>query len=249
MPSLSTVPRSAYAASIAHTPEQVLAAQRLRTSVFGGELGAALPGELDTDSFDAVCDHLVVEHQPTGEVVGTYRLLPPGRTDRLYSAGEFDLGSLDPLRASLVEAGRSCVHPDHRGGAVITLMWSALARYTLLSGHRYLAGCASVPLADGGRAAESTWRLGQARHRAPAEYRVAPHRPWEPEVPRQDRPSYAHVPPLLRGYLRLGAWVCGPPAHDPEFGVADFFVLLPLDRIDERYLRFFLGDSGSEKTR
>ncbi|TKG73620.1 GNAT family N-acetyltransferase [Prauserella endophytica] len=241
MPSLSTVPRTAYAASIAHTPEQIRAAQRLRTTVFGGELGATLPCGLDTDSFDDVCDHLIVEHEPTGEVVGTYRLLPPGRTDRLYSAGEFDVGNLDPLRGSLVEAGRSCVHPDHRGGAVINLMWSALARYTLLSGHRYLAGCASVPLADGGRAASATWRIAEERHAAPAEYRVQPHRPWTP-AEGVDRPTYALLPPLLRGYLRLGAWVCGPPAHDPEFGVADFFVLLPLDRVDERYLRYFLGD-------
>ncbi|MBK1784225.1 GNAT family N-acetyltransferase [Prauserella cavernicola] len=241
MSSLSTVQRSAYGASIAHTPEQVRAAQRLRTAVFGGELGATLPGELDVDEFDDVCDHLVVEHEPTGEVVGTYRLLPPGRSRELYSSGEFDVENLDPLRESLVEAGRSCVHPDHRGGAVINLMWSALARYTLLSGNRFLAGCASVPLADGGRAAAATRQLAESRHAAPGEFRVQPHRPWAP-TPSVEKPTYADVPPLLRGYLRLGAWVCGPPAHDPEFGVADFFVLLPLDRVDERYLRYFLGD-------
>ncbi|PRX45522.1 putative hemolysin [Prauserella shujinwangii] len=241
MATLAEVPTHAYTVSIAHTPGQIRAAQRLRYSVFAGELGARIAGGLDSDDFDEFCDHLIVEHQPTGAVVGTYRLLPPGRTERLYSAGEFDVSALAGLRGGLVEAGRSCVHPDHRGGAVINLMWSALARYALLGGHTHLAGCASVPLADGGRAAATTWQLADTRHAAPAELRVRPHLPWVPARPLRERPSYAHVPPLLRGYLRLGAVVCGPPAHDPAFGVADFFVLLRLDSIDERYARFLLG--------
>lgn len=224
---------------------KVRAVQRLRHRVFAGELGARLndPGsDLDTDEFDEQCDHLIVEHNPSGEVVGTYRLLPPGRGERLYSESEFDLCALAPLRPSLLEAGRSCVHPDHRSGAVITLMWSALARYALLSGHRYLAGCASVPLDDGGVVAMSIRRLTDDGHAAPPDLRVRPHRPWIPAVAEPRTVNRAMLPPLLRGYLRLGAWVCGPPAHDPEFGVADFFVLLQLNRIDERYLRYFLGD-------
>ncbi|QFU94313.1 GNAT family N-acetyltransferase [Amycolatopsis sp. YIM 10] len=238
MSSLSMLPARAgvYTTSIAHTAEQLRAAQRLRHRVFAGELGARLDGELDADEFDRFCDHLIVEHEPTGEVVGTYRLLPPGRSDFLYSQGEFELGALDPLRSSLVELGRSCVHPDHRGGAVIGLMWTAVARYAHLSGNRYLAGCASVPLGDGGMAAASTLALSE-KHAGP--YEVTPHLPWIPSV--AGRPSYAQVPPLLRGYLRLGAWICGKPAHDPDFDVADFFILLPLDRIDDRYLRYFLG--------
>ncbi|WP_199430975.1 GNAT family N-acetyltransferase [Qaidamihabitans albus] len=242
MSALSTVPTRTYTASIADTPAQVRAAQRLRRNVFAGELGATITGEADVDAFDELCDHLIVEHEPTGEVVGTYRLLPPGRTDRLYSAGEFDISALTPLRADLVETGRSCVHPDHRGGAVINLMWSALARYALLGGHRYVAGCGSVPLADGGRAASSTWQIADTRHSSPSGLRVRPHLPWIPARPLRERASYAHLPPLLRGYLRLGAWVCGPPAHDPAFGVADFFVLLRLDRMNERYARHLLGE-------
>lgn len=233
-----------YVVTIAATGEDVVAAQRLRYQVFRDELGALLhspePGS-DTDAFDEHCDHLVVRHRPTGSVVGTYRLLPPGRTDRLYSDGEFDTGALRELRGRLVEAGRSCVHPEHRGGTVINLMWSALADYVLRGEHRYLAGCASVPLHDGGRSATHTWQLGWAKHRAPQHSRVRPHRPWAASADAAAKPSYAVVPPLLRGYLRLGAWVCGPPAHDPDFGVADFFVLLDLERVDERYLRHFLG--------
>ncbi|MFD7664620.1 GNAT family N-acetyltransferase [Streptomyces sp. NPDC059788] len=253
--------RPAYVTSFAGTPAEVRAAQRLRYAVFAGELGATLrtplPGH-DVDGFDDLADHLIVTETATGDVVGTYRLLPPGRTERSYAAAEFDLRALHGLRARTVEAGRSCVHPDHRSGAVVNQMWAALARYVTLSGHRYLAGCASVPLHDGGRAAADAWLLGSTRHASPPDLRVHPRRPWIPGPPdaagpppgdgapgadRAGGPSYARLPPLLRGYLRIGAWMCGAPAHDPEFGVADFFVLLDMERLNDRYRRFFLGDS------
>jgi putative hemolysin len=250
MPTLSTVSTvsaaaGSYVTSIASTSEEIRAAQRLRHRVFreekGAELRTALPGH-DVDGFDAIADHLVVTARATGEVVGTYRLLPPGRSERLYSDGEFDLRGLPvQVRAAMIEAGRACVHPDHRTGAVINAMWGGLARYLLLSGHRYLAGCASVPLADGGQAAVDAWLLGTARHAAPPELRVHPHTPWLPPESLTARASYTALPPLLRGYLRVGAWICGAPAYDGDFGDADFFVLLDMDRMSERYRRYFLG--------
>ncbi|MBW1603941.1 GNAT family N-acetyltransferase [Streptomyces sp. JJ66] len=245
MPATTTAPpvSGAYTASLAHSADQIRAAQRLRHQVFGDELGArlhtSLPGH-DMDALDDIADHLIVTERATGTVVGTYRLLPPGRSDRLYSDAEFDLTALTALRPALVEAGRSCVHPEHRGGAVINLLWSALARYVLHCGHRYLAGCASVPLADGERAAGAAWELARSRHTAPPELRVTPRRPWEPSTPPPADPRYADLPPLLRGYLRIGAWLCGPPAHDPDFHTADFFTLLPVASIPDRYRRAFL---------
>jgi putative hemolysin len=226
-----------YTLMVATDDAQVRAAQRLRHQVFADELGATLhstvPG-LDVDLFDGYCDHLVIRDEASKAVVGTYRMLPPGRTARLYSDGEFRLAPLAALRPALVETGRSCVHPDHRTGAVINLMWAGIARYMLLSGHRWLAGCASVPLAD----IDGVWAQVRTRHLAPPALRVSPRDPW----PVSEPASSGAVPPLLRGYLRLGAWVCGPPAHDPDFGVADLFVLLSLDRVDPRYLRHFLGE-------
>lgn len=220
------------------------AAQRLRYRVFAEEMGATVQGRpgIETDDFDDFCDHLIVRDDRTGEVVGTYRMLSPNRASaagKLYSETEFDLESLRPLRPALVETGRSCVHRDHRSGAVVSLVWAGIARYMLLHGHTWLAGCASVPLDDGGLMAAKVWDTVSAKHHAPEEYRVRPYRPWDPDP--VSRSCRGPLPPLLKGYLRLGAWVCGPPAHDPDFDVADFFVLLNFHEIDDRYLRFFLG--------
>ncbi len=242
-----TAPGSSYSVLLTTEPAMVRAAQRLRHDVFCGELGVTLhsshPGH-DVDRFDAHCDHLVVCDRD-GAPVGTYRLLPPERVAAaggLYADGEFDLTALDPLRPQLVETGRSCVHPDHRNGAVIGLMWAGLARYLLLTGHRWLGGCASVPLSDGGAAAARVGDHVRARHLAPEAYRVRPLRPWD--AAGTARAAGGALPPLLRGYLRLGAQVCGEPAYDPEFDSADFFLLLDAHRLDDRYVRHFLGPTA-----
>jgi putative hemolysin len=240
---LLTAP-TGYSTIVADDPTEVAAAQRLRHRVFAEELGAHLPtavAGLDIDEFDAYCDHLVVRDDSTGEAVGTYRMLPPGRAKALgrrYSDAEFETSALDPLRDQLVEMGRSCVHPDHRSGAVMGLMWAGIGRYLLRNGYRWLGGCASVTLHDGGAAASEVWRVTQAKHLAPPLLRVRPRLPWVPTTP---PPAGGRIPPLVRGYLRLGAWVCGEPAYDPDFACADFYMLLSLDRTDPRYLRHFLG--------
>ncbi|MFD5625321.1 GNAT family N-acetyltransferase [Streptomyces sp. NPDC127072] len=243
-PPLSTAP-TRYTVTLARDEDDVRAVQRLRHDVFAGEMGALLntpqPG-LDVDAFDAYCDHLMVRDTVTGQVVGTYRLLPPERAavaGRLYSENEFDLGPLADIRSGLVEVGRSCVHPDHRDGAVIGLIWAGIARYMVEGGHEWLAGCCSIPLADGGALAAGTWDRVQAKYLAPEEYRVRPLLPWSAEG--VARPARTELPPLLRGYLRLGAWVCAEPAHDPDFGVADLYVLLSMRKVNPRYLRHFLS--------
>lgn len=227
-----------YSVGLAVSPADVRAAQRLRYRVFAEEMGARLDSPvsgLDVDRFDAYCDHLLV--RCGDEVVGTYRLLPPGRADRLCSDGRFDLGNLTAIRKDLVEVGRACVHPGHRSGAVVALMWAGIARYMVDGGHRWLAGCCSVPLDDGGAVAAGVVEMVP---QGPEEHRVRPYEPWRGgAAPRPDR---FVLPPLLRGYLRLGAWVCGAPAHDRDFGTADFFVLLSMDQADTRDLRHFLGE-------
>ncbi|PRY42820.1 GNAT family N-acetyltransferase [Umezawaea tangerina] len=234
-----------YSLLVARDSAEVVAAQRLRYKVFADEVGASLHTPVeghDVDRFDEFCDHLVVRDDASGEIVGTYRMLPPDRAREaggLYSETEFDLANLAGLRHTLVETGRSCVHPDHRSGAVVGLVWAGIARYMLLSGHTWLAGCASVSLADGGEHASGVWDAVRAKHYAPDEFRVRPHHPWTPGP----APARTVLPPLLKGYLRMGAQVCGPPALDEDFGVADLFVLMNPSRMDKRYLKYFLGEA------
>lgn len=244
---LLTATGTGYSALIAGDPELVEAAQRLRYRVFAEEFGAQLdPSGTDVDDFDPYCDHLIVREDLTGEIVGTYRLLSPQRAiwlGRRYGDGEFDLSSLTVLRDQLVEAGRSCVHPDHRTGAVITLMWAGIARYLERFGYRWLGGCASVPLQDNGEQAGAVWDLVKRNYMAPPELRVTPHLPWSPVIPARPG-ALKDLPALLRGYLRLGAWVCGEPAYDAAFGCADFYTLLNVDRLNPRYLEHFLGSTA-----
>jgi putative hemolysin len=237
MTTLPAEPRVArYTVGLASTAVEMREAQRLRHQVFAEEMGARLDSPitgLDVDPLDAYCDHLLVRHGDTGEVVGTYRLLTPRRADRLYSDSEFDLSALAGIRPGMVEAGRACVHADHRGGAVLGLMWAGIARYMVAGGYEWLAGCCSVPVSS---AAGVMRRVPLS----PPEYRVTPHRPLQVD-PSADRTV---LPPLMRGYVRLGAWICGPPAYDPDFDVADFFVLLSMANADPRYLRHFLGEQA-----
>lgn len=149
---------------LARTPLAIEDAQRLRYKVFAEELGARIGGRdgLDVDEYDALCDHIIVRDEESLRVVGTYRVLPPHRARTLgglYADGEFDLSRLDHLRPQMIEVGRSCVHRDYRAGPAIMLLWAALARYMMEHRFRYMVGCASVPLADGGGAAS----MGQGR--------------------------------------------------------------------------------------
>lgn len=227
--------------AVATTLSEIEDAQRLRYKVFAEELGARIDGGtgLDIDEFDAHCDHIVVCDQQTLRVVGTYRVLPPHgarRLGRLYSESEFDIQRLDPLRPSMIEIGRSCVHRDFRSGPAIMLLWAGLAQYMRANGYRHMVGCASVGLADGGQQAACVQDAAQ-RHLSPAEYRAFPLLRFPHE--KIERSSRAEMPPLLKGYLRLGARICGEPAWDPQFNSADFLVLLALDGLQTRYARHF----------
>jgi putative hemolysin len=230
--------------SLARCHDEVFEAQRLRYTVFADEMGARVPGAdrgTDCDRFDPFCQHLLVRDQAAGRVVGTYRILSGAQARRLggfYSDQEFDLTRLGHLRDQMVEVGRACVHPDYRNGATIALLWAGLARFMEASGYRYLIGCASVGMADGGPTAAAVYRRLERASLSPLEYRVFP---WcALPLDAYDCLPAVDVPPLIKGYLRLGAQVCGAPAWDPEFCTADLLMILPIARMDARYARRFL---------
>ncbi len=229
----------------ARSEREILEAQKLRYHIFASELGAKLPTRrpgFDQDIYDPYCEHLVVRDENSGAVVGTYRILSPDKARSIggyYSENEFDLTRLQHLRPSMVEIGRSCVHADYRSGATISLLWAGLAKYMLDNRYDYLIGCASISMADGGHAAASLYKRLDA-NLSPLEYRVFPRCPLPLAALRNDLP--AELPPLLKGYLRAGAYVCGDPAWDPDFNTADLQILMPMSRLNNRYARHFLGN-------
>lgn len=229
--------------------DEVRQAQRLRYAVFAGEMGARLattvPGH-DIDLFDDFCEHLLVRDEDTQEVIGTYRVLTPVQAKRVgstYSDTEFDLTRLRALRPRMVELGRSCVHAEHRHGGVIMALWGALAEFMVRNQLDTMIGCASIPMLHGGvvsgDAAASIWRQVSATHMAPIEWHVRPRLPLPVEC--LDGDLDIEPPALIRGYLRLGAKVLGPPAWDPDFNTADLPMLMRIADLPARYRKHFLG--------
>ena len=235
--------------SLASTPEEVREVQRLRYKVFVEAMALeTLENQegLEKDEFDEYCDHLIVRDTRSLEVVGTYRVLGQSglqATRSFYSESEFDLGRLAHLRPRILEAGRACIHPDYRSGGVIMMLWAGLAACMRREKADYLIGCASVSLADGGNTINSIYRQLASEHLAPPEYRVTPRLPFP--LHEEALTNKATLPPLIKGYLRSGAWIGGEPAWDPDFHSADLFMMLPLERLDSRYAKHYLKEMES----
>lgn len=235
-------------------PSEVRAAQRLRYRVFAEEMGAHIEPapssreRLDADAFDDFCEHLLVrvadpDGGRAGKVVGTYRVLTPDAARRaggLYTETEFDLAPIRPFLATAVELGRSCIHPKWRTGGVVMALWSALGEFMVRNRLDTMVGCASIGMRDGGHSAASLWARLRTTHLAPAAWQVSPRLPLPVNDLRQD--VDAELPALIKGYLRCGAKVLGPPAWDPQFNTADLPLMMRFDDLPERYRRHFLGE-------
>ena len=231
---------------IASTAAEVEAVQALRYHIFYDEMGA-LPDPAmaacrrDRDIFDAVADHLlVVDHAigpgPEG-IVGTYRLIPQAgaRTiGRFYSADEYDIGSLTRFPGKLLELGRSCVHADYRNRAVMQLLWRGIAAYVFLHKIDVMFGCASLPGTDpDALGAELTYLY--ENHLAPPalrpralEARYVEMRRVPPES-LDVRRVQSLLPPLIKGYLRLGCFIGDGAVIDRQFNTIDVAVVVKTD--------------------
>ncbi len=239
--------------SWARHQDEVREAQRLRYAVFAGEMGAVLPRTIpghDVDLFDDFCEHLLVRDASTRHVIGTYRLLTPAQARRVgstYADTEFDLTRLRDVRARMVELGRSCVHHEHRHGGVIMALWGALTTFMVRNQFDIMVGCASLPMRVQGtlafsgsaHAAASIWRKLHAQHMAPVDWHVYPRLALPIEL--LDSTLDVQPPPLIKGYLRLGAKVLGPPAWDPDFSTADLPMMMRISELPERYRKHFLA--------
>lgn len=235
-----------YAARLARTGEEIQAIQTLRFEVFNLELGEGLSESFnegrDVDQFDAVCDHLLVEHLPSHSVVGTYRLQTGGMARAnlgYYSASEFDFRPYEGIRDELVELGRACVHRQHRNLVVLGLLWKGIADYARAHGARYLCGCSSLTSQDQATGASAYAELCR-KHLVVPEWRTRPLPAYDCRLT-ELAPEAPQIPKLLRAYLSLGAKICGPPALDRAFKTIDFLTLLDLEAMPEQVRRRFLG--------
>jgi len=224
-------------------------AQKLRFEVFNLELRlgltSSLASGLDQDAHDGHCDHLLVVDTDRDCLVGTYRLLSFDRVPSFgyYSESEFDLTNVKRSGLRLLELGRSCVALEYRDGRVISLLFRGIAEYLRRTNADALMGCASIQGTNLPELAAIQAMLSQ-RFLSDPGLRVTPRRGFDiPPLPRStpvdETSAFRSLPPLFRGYLRLGAKVCGPPAYDRQFGTTDFFVLARTRDIVGRYSRRF----------
>lgn len=231
---------------LAATPADILASQRLRYAIFALEQGAQLESAaegIDRDHYDDYCHHLLVRRLDNNEVIGSTRILTTPNARRagsFYSENEFDLRNLFPnLRGNAIEIGRTCIHPDFRNGAGIGMLWLGLAQFMEMHKVDYMFGCASISMNDGGAQASAIMQAARAHNLSPDNLRVRPLVNLLPVAPS----SKVNMPPLLKAYLKLGAWVAGEPCLDPDFNVADVFILLDVNNLNTRYHRHFVQGS------
>ena len=236
-----------YAARIAARPVEIQAAQQLRFQVFNLELNEGLAQSyvtgLDADPFDAVCDHLIVEHLATQQIVGTYRLQTGGNAAKnlgYYSAQEFDFAPFEPMRNEIIELGRACVHRQHRNLIVLGLLWKGIADYAQKHGARYLIGCSSLTSQDAAVGASAYSELCRKNFLAVSQWRTQPTAAYECPLTRLAE-EVVKIPKLLRAYLTLGAKICGAPALDRQFQTIDFLTLLDLASLSPAARERFLG--------
>lgn len=253
---------TAFTLRLAQDARDLRAAQRLRYRVFVEELGADGPlvdheARLERDAFDDIFDHLLLidtrrDPEALEDVVGVYRLLPSDRLGpegQFYSEAEYDLTALRASGRKLLELGRSCVHPDHRGGTAMFHLWNALADYVLERGIEILFGVASFHGTDIARLTPSLAYLHH-HHLAPPALRV---RAREPGFQRMDllprealerKAAMAATPALIKAYLRLGGFVGEGAFIDRAFNTTDVCLVMDTARMSERHRGYYTRGRG-----
>jgi len=241
---------------LAASAEDVDAVQALRYRIFYDSMGARpLPGmaqlRRDSDPFDAICDHLMVLDHARGAgaaaVVGTYRLIrreAARRCGRFYSAAEYDITRLVTYPGPVLELGRSCVDPAYRARAVMPLLWGGIAAYVAHYDIALMFGCASLPGTDPERLAVPLSYLYH-HHLAPPELRTRALPEHYVDMRRLDpggidpERTLSVLPPLIKGYLRLGGFVGDGAVIDHQFNTTDVCIVVKTDLVAEKYSRHY----------
>jgi putative hemolysin len=242
---------------LAEDPRDIDAAQALRYRVFYEEMSARPTPEVaadkrDADEFDAVCDHLLVvdrrkQHAGARGVVGTYRVLrraPAEAFGRFYSASEYDISPIVAHGGEILELGRSCVDADYRSGATMQLLWQAIAAYVFRHDIEVMFGCASLPGTDPDALALPLSYLYHYHLAPPA---LRPRALVDRYVPMTRLPvdrintktALASLPPLIKGYLRLGGFVGDGAVIDDQFNTTDVCIIVKTELVTEKYSRHY----------
>jgi putative hemolysin len=255
---------------LAHGQADIEAAQALRYRVFVDELGArpsesARATRRDADKFDGYCDHLLVIDHAKGEgpdsIVGTYRLLRRSvaeKHDGFYTATEFDISALLAMKGELLELGRSCVDAQHRNRPTMQLLWKGIAAYVFAHDIKLMFGCASLPGTDPAAHAAALSYLHHnhlapesIRARALAQHYVAMDLLPAGAAGHEDamaafdaRTVIAALPPLIKGYLRLGGFVGDGAVVDREFNTVDVCILVVTDAVTDKYFKHYSRQVG-----
>ena len=248
---------------LAETKAEVAAAQALRYRVFYVEMSAKVTSEIaaakrDFDAFDEHCDHMVVFDDARGAgpeaIIGTYRVMrrdAAKHCGRFYTAGEFDIASLLAFPGEVMELGRSCIEADHRNGGTMQLLWRGIADYVMAHDVGLMFGCASLPGVEPEALALPLSYL-YCRHLAPPALRVRalPERYVAMNaIPPGDispRAALRMLPPLLKGYLRLGGFVGDGAVIDHDFGTTDVCVVVETESVTERYFRHYTREDAAK---
>lgn len=239
---------------LAETPAEVEAAQGLRYRVFYEEMGARPDDRMararrDFDEFDAVCDHLLVLDDKAGReaVIGTYRLIRREHAQRLgrfYSAAEFDVSNVLSWPGEVLELGRSCVDAGFRTRGTMQLLWRGIAGYVFHHEIEVMFGCASLRGTDPGALALPLSYLHH-HHLAPPALRpraldalyVKTCRLPRGEV--EPAKALAELPPLIKGYLRLGGFIGDGAVIDQQFNTTDVCIVVKTDLVTDKYFRHY----------
>ena len=241
---------------LAETAAEVYAAQLLRFRVFYEEMQAKPTPEMaaqrrDYDMFDELCDHLLVIDHNVGTgadgVVGTYRLIrraAAARAGSFYSSDEYDISRIEEYPGEVLELGRSCVDPAYRSRGTMQLLWRGIAAYAAQYDIKLMFGCASLP-GTNPKALALPLSYLYYHHLAPPALRpvALPHRYVEMAMMEEHeidpRRGINEVPPLIKGYLRLGGFVGEGAVVDHQFNTTDVSIVVKTDLITDKYLRHY----------
>lgn len=241
---------------LAETPSEIEAVQSLRFRVFYQEMGAQPDKSTalsmrDRDDFDAVADHLIVIDHDIGSgaegIVGTYRLIRQEAADKLggfYSSTEYDISPLQLFPGRLLELGRSCVDSAYRSRAAMQMLWHGIAAYVFRYQIDLMFGCASLPGTDPDKLAPKLTYL-YYNHLAPPALRPQALPARRVEMRRMDadkldiRKVHLQLPPLIKGYLRLGAYVGDGAVIDTQFNTVDVAIVVKTDLVTDKYYRHY----------